>query len=370
MSPTEVPTPYPTIFPTEVPTPYPTLSPTEVPTQYPTLFPTQVPTQYPTVAPTQYPTDAPTQYPTDAPTSYLTEAPSSSDYIVTNCEGYLTFNQLPHNWCNMLSNWAICGIADGVIRGSGYGCRYISTGVNFCYAKDSGDLCTQFVSAVPTPSPFPIPNPSPVATPTHFPTIKVPTPIVLNCEGYLNYHELPSDWCENLTPAAVCGIADGIIFAESYGCYLWPNQTGACTRDSNDECTQFLRESDLESEGTETGDVEGAENLLVVFIIIPVLYVLGCCLLCWKMSRSDKSNEWNLEGGGQQRIDNGQVTGSSGMSVLLKQSVEDAVEMVQPTPGDATVAPPTNYEMPPPKYEAPPPNYEAPPPYCETQTQL
>jgi len=233
---------------------------------------------------------------------------------------------------------------------------------------------------------------------------------VLNCEEYLNYHELPSDWCDNLSPWAICGIANGVIGGKGYGCFLWPNLPNQTCGDinSHDECTQFLQESDFESEGIEpegieAGDVKILENLLVVFIIIPVLYLLVCCFLCWKMSRSEKRNEWNLEGGRQQRVDCGQSPGSSGMSVLQKQSVEVAVEMVEPTPGDAIAnstplqhlqisvvgetpagedlipigsashgykAPPLYYELPPPKYEEPPPKYEATPPYCETSTQL
>lgn len=54
-TPTQAPTPVPTIVPTQAPTPTPTVVPTQAPTQTPTAVPTQVPTPTPIVVPTQTP---------------------------------------------------------------------------------------------------------------------------------------------------------------------------------------------------------------------------------------------------------------------------------------------------------------------------
>jgi len=243
-----------------------------------------------------------------------------------------------------------------------------------------------------------------ISYPTEAPTRYPPVVFQGYCDEYLMYDEVPSNWCENLTPSSYCGIADGLLFGKDYGCYFryldwW--QYNCTDMDSNSECTQFLRESNDEPEGIESADSQLAENLFILFIIIPVLYCLGCCILCWKMSRGHK-NEWNLEGtdGRQQRIEHGPVADSPGMSVLRHQGVEAAVEMVEPTPGDAIVnsmqvqhlrsaavggrsgedlasphpaqhdynAPPPNHEQPPPNYKSAPPIYEAPPPYDETSS--
>merc|ERR1711953_1540104 len=62
-----------------------------------------------------------------------------------NCEGYLFRKNLPQDWCSKLTNWAECGIADGVVYGSGYGCTFKShNGGVHCKTLNSGNECNQF----------------------------------------------------------------------------------------------------------------------------------------------------------------------------------------------------------------------------------
>lgn len=315
-------------------------------------------------------------------TSYPTVAP------VTNCEGYVMFHELPSWWCENLSQWAICGIADGVIDGPGYGCEFRSTNTGYCKDKDGDDECLQFLQD------------SVIALPTSNPTTVAS---VTNCEGYLMYHELPSDWCEYLTSWAICGIADGVIDGSGYGCTLRVNETGFCKdKDGNDQCTQFLQGSDFEPKGIESEDFDW-KNLFIV-LRIGAIFLSGCCLLwMWKMLRKDKRrNQHDVAVEEQQRIEYGEVAHSTGMSVFQQQSFEGIV--VEPTPEGETVnslhsdgrpvwhssennfdtgrssvvgenqagedlAPPDpaacGYKAPLPNYEPPPPDYEAPPPYHE-----
>jgi len=358
-----------------------------------------------------------------------TESPTtdpSEYYSFTNCEGYLIYNELPWDWCNQMSTYSECGIGDGIITGPGRGCNFFGYVSGQCYDIDSGHECTQFYEyAIPSYRPTAIPT----KMPTRDPIIWTPSPTMWSwstsnptmmggisnpteastsyrpveshdyCDYYLRYDEVPSDWCEYLSPLSRCGIADGILMGSYYNdCYFMYVEWGwwNCTNiDSNSECTQFLRESSDEPEDIESADSELSENLVIVFIIIPVLCLLVCCILCWKMSRGHK-NEWNLEvtEGRQQAIEPGTVADSHGMSVQRHQGVEAAVEMVEPTSEGVLVnsmqllhlrtaavgeregedwtstheynAPRPTHEPPTPNYASAPPPYEAPPPYCET----
>jgi len=334
-----------------------------------------------------------------------TEADGSWKALVTNCEGYITYNELPDDWCEGLTHWAICGIADGRIDGPGYGCTFSSTRTGYCKDKDGNDQCTKFL------------RDEVIALPTSNPTIgstSYPTVAPVNCEGYLMYHELPSDWCENLTPWAICGIADGVIDGSGYGCEFRFDQTGWCKdKDGNDQCTQFLQESDIESEDIESEDFEWTENLSILVISLVFLLLL---FWLWRISRKYKRRNQQdvaVEVRQQQRIQYGVVAVTSGMPLSQQQSGEGVVEMVEPSPGEEIansmhpegrpvwsssnlqpfsptfdagrssvvgenkdgedLAPsdpaPQDYKVPPTNYQQAPPNYEAPPPYHETPSQ-
>lgn len=66
-SPTQQPTPIPTLLPSPLPTLIPTLVPSSIPTSLPSLIPTSIPTSIPTLVPTSTPTILPTPKPTYAP---------------------------------------------------------------------------------------------------------------------------------------------------------------------------------------------------------------------------------------------------------------------------------------------------------------
>jgi len=299
------------------------------------------------------------------PTNLPTATPSIYPY--TNCEGYLDYDELPLQWCEVIGSYTLCGIGNGIIRGSWYDCDFLFAHNGECHELGSdhaSHACVQFAAIptrVPTPKPtiwtskptiwtpkptmWPTSNPSMMSNilyPTEASTTYRPVESHEYCDEYLTYDEIPSDWCENLTPWSRCGIADGLLFGSSNPeCYFrhvggWEYN---CTDiDSNSECTQFLRESNDEHEDIESADFELTENLLIVFIIIQVLYLLGCCILCWKMSRRHK-NDWNLAEpwGRQQQIEHGRVADSLGMSVLQHEGVEAALKIVEPKPGDAIV---------------------------------
>jgi len=242
-----------------------------------------------------------------------------------------------------------------------------------------------------------LPTSNPTMMNISYPTVAV----VTNCDRYLMYHELPSNWCDSLMSWAICGIADGVIYGSNWGCEFRSNQTGVCNIDGNDQCTQFLRESDIES-----ADPENRNIVLIVLVLVFGCYLLCCC---WKMTR--KKNRRNqqddaVEQGPQQRIEYREAAYSPGISVIQQQSLEGVVEIVEPTKGDEIVnsmhpegrpvwsssnfvhsvdrrslnfgenqpgedlAPPDyatpGYTAPPPDYELSPPNYEAPPPYYES----
>merc|ERR1712131_146045 len=98
-----------------------------------------------------------------------------------NCPEYLDYEDLPPNWCSQLSRWAICGIGNGVVDGSGYGCKFHPAERRKGYCKDPNytNQCAKFVKSV-------------------------------NCNGYMTYAQLPSNWCSRLSPWAVCGIGNGL----------------------------------------------------------------------------------------------------------------------------------------------------------------
>jgi len=62
-----------------------------------------------------------------------------------------------------------------------------------------------------------------------------------NCEGYLYFDSLPTDWCLKLTSWAECGIADGVVYGEGYGCTFKRFNDGTHCKDLNsgNECNQF-----------------------------------------------------------------------------------------------------------------------------------
>jgi len=71
-----------------------------------------------------------------------TESPHTE---LVNCEGYLAFEDLPEDWCSKISTWGQCGIADGIIKGSGYGCDFTpGTTLGYCKNTDSGSQCNVF----------------------------------------------------------------------------------------------------------------------------------------------------------------------------------------------------------------------------------
>jgi len=51
---------------------------------------------------------------------------------------------LPEDWCDSLSQWAICGIGDGKVAGYGYGCEYQENHLGDCKDLNSRDQCVQF----------------------------------------------------------------------------------------------------------------------------------------------------------------------------------------------------------------------------------
>lgn len=146
-----------------------------------------------------------------------------------NCPDYLDYEDLPSNWCSQLSRWAICGVGNGVVDGSGYGCKFHPAEKRKGYCKDPNytNQCAKFVKSD-------------------------------NCNGYMNYAQLPSDWCSRLSPWAICGIGNGVVDGSGYGCEFFPDRSGYCkSTSSNDQCTAFLLSGAEEMLGATT--VNGEE---------------------------------------------------------------------------------------------------------------
>merc|ERR1719285_1081211 len=123
----------------------------------------------------------------------------------------------------MISDWAICGIADGTVNGPGQNCRFNPDKTGYCFHIDSGDQCTQFLEWFTlNPTPNPALMPSSTVMPTSNPTMMTPTMMstdsVTNCWGYLTFDELPLLWCVPLSAWAVCGIADGTVYGPGGNC--------------------------------------------------------------------------------------------------------------------------------------------------------
>eukprot|EP00493_Phyllostaurus_siculus_P025902 UN26247 len=77
----------------------------------------------------------------DPSCSHAAPSPAS----VSNCEGYLSYKNLPQDWCSKLDQWALCGIGDGRVYGSGYGCTFKRyNDQNYCKPLNSGNECNQF----------------------------------------------------------------------------------------------------------------------------------------------------------------------------------------------------------------------------------
>jgi hypothetical protein len=66
-----------------------------------------------------------------------------------------------------------------------------------------------------------------------------PTEFV-NCEGYVNFEDLPEDWCSQLDEYGICGIADGVLRGPSYDCTFTARESGYCKElDSDNQCNAF-----------------------------------------------------------------------------------------------------------------------------------
>jgi len=76
--------------------------------------------------------------------------PPSPD-VASNCGGYLLFKNLPKDWCSELSEYAICGIGDGKILGSGYDCKFEPHDTGSCKDLNSGNECNKFQIDPPKP---------------------------------------------------------------------------------------------------------------------------------------------------------------------------------------------------------------------------
>jgi len=50
-----------------------------------------------------------------------------------------------------------------------------------------------------------------------------------NCEGFLPFQDLPSNWCETIPDWAICGIANGKVDGKGYGCNFTPGYVGSCS---------------------------------------------------------------------------------------------------------------------------------------------
>merc|ERR1711928_73606 len=68
--------------------------------------------------------------------------PPSPD-VASNCGGYLRFKDLPKDWCSELSEYAICGVGDGIVSGSGYDCKFEPHKTGSCKQIDSGNECNK-----------------------------------------------------------------------------------------------------------------------------------------------------------------------------------------------------------------------------------
>jgi len=126
---------------------------------------------------------------------------------VSNCEGYLMYDKLPSNWCHSIGDWAVCGIADGVVSGPGYGCTFQSI-TGYCE-------CTKFKSSTPAPTQRPT---------TQAPTFPVPGSL------YLDDYECWITWWipGNTTTSCISYIFDN---PEScpFGLFTWmENQCWCC----------------------------------------------------------------------------------------------------------------------------------------------
>lgn len=62
----------------------------------------------------------------------------------SNCEGYLSYDDLPADWCNQMDYWGICGIGNGKIRGNGYGCKFTRGEKGHCKTMNSENTCNAF----------------------------------------------------------------------------------------------------------------------------------------------------------------------------------------------------------------------------------
>jgi len=146
-----------------------------------------------------------------------------------NCPDYLDYEDLPSDWCSQLSRWAICGVGNGVVDGSGYGCKFhpAETRKGYCKDPDYTNQCAKFVKSD-------------------------------NCNGYMTYAQLPSNWCSRISQWGICGIGNGVIDGSGYGCEWHPDRSGYCkSPSSNDQCTAFLLSGAEEMLGATT--VNGEE---------------------------------------------------------------------------------------------------------------
>jgi len=104
----------------------------------------------PTIETNSYPwrsysiTTEPTTITTSSPTHVPTLAPTSSP-IDVNCAGYVNYEDLPSNWCNQIDRWALCGIGNGIVSGSGYNCEFRED-TGSCKSLSSGNQCNVFQS--------------------------------------------------------------------------------------------------------------------------------------------------------------------------------------------------------------------------------
>ena len=64
----------------------------------------------------------------------------------------------------------------------------------------------------------------------------------MNCAGYMNDAELPQDWCSQMEYWSICGIHNGVIRGDGYGCTFVLGETGYCKEtDSGHECNIFQK---------------------------------------------------------------------------------------------------------------------------------
>jgi len=104
------------------------------------------------------------------------------------------------------------------------------------------------------------------------PSAAPPPPRVgaVNCEGYLNFADLPADWCDKIDRWSMCGIGDGTIHGEGSNCKFDAYGEGYCKDPaSNNECTAFLDSKTDFAMAIEVNQVIGAtQNAVLIFAAI------------------------------------------------------------------------------------------------------